>query len=88
MQQDELAFTTGTLLRTITDWQTPSGTQASLMADLLDTIQFTDPRTNGAVPEEIDDFMERIRLHPGLLQGVQDRCRNEDDHNENKGKLR
>ena len=52
MQWDELAFTTATLLRTVIDWASPKETEAVLMADLLDTIQFTDPRRNGAVPEE------------------------------------
>ena len=33
------------------------------MVDLLDTIQFTDPRRNGAVPAESTDFMEQPELH-------------------------
>ena len=63
MQQDEQAFTAAALLRTITDWATPNETQALLMADLLDTIQFTDPRTQGAIPAEITDFMEQPEVH-------------------------
>jgi len=63
MQQDEQAFTAATLLRTIHDWENPNEGQASLMADLLDTIQFTDPRRNGDIPPEITDFMEQTEVH-------------------------
>merc|ERR1712130_497848 len=62
MQQDEQAFTAATLLRTIHDWENPNEGQASLMADLLDTIQFTDPRRNGDIPPEITDFTEAVKL--------------------------
>ena len=63
MQHDEQAFTAAALLRTITDWATPNETQALLMADLLDTIQFTDPRRNGAIPAEITDILEQPEVH-------------------------
>ena len=63
MQQDEVAFASATLLRTVTDWKRPNKTQASLMADLLDTIQFTDPRRNGVIPTEITEFLQQTETH-------------------------
>jgi hypothetical protein len=40
LPQDQSAFTSATLLRTVQMWPQPNQTQASLMADLLDTIMF------------------------------------------------
>ena len=40
MSDDHVAFTSAALLRAMTDWSQPNQSQASLMADLLDTIRF------------------------------------------------
>ena len=40
MSDDHVAFTSAALLRAMTDWPQPNQSQASLMADLLDTIRF------------------------------------------------
>ena len=50
--QDQSAFTTATLLRTIMMWRIPNEAQASLMADLLETVQFN------RHPEQIKKFIE------------------------------
>ena len=62
MQQDQVALTSASLLWTVKEWGSPNKTQASLMVDLLDTIQFTDPRSQG-VPAEITEFMEQTEMH-------------------------
>ena len=62
MQQDQAALTSAAFLRTVREWSHPNETQTSLMVDLLDTIQFTDPRTQG-VPAEITEFIEQTEMH-------------------------
>ena len=62
MQQDEQAFTAAALLRTVEDWPKPNEGQALLMADLLDTIQFTDPRSQG-VPASLKEFMNQTEKY-------------------------
>ena len=62
LQQDQSAFTTATLLRTISLWTNPSDAQASIMADLLDTIQFTDERTKG-ISAPVQEFISQPNIH-------------------------
>ena len=55
---DHVAFTTSTLMRALQQWPEPNESEASLMADLLDTIQFKNHNR-----EVLKEFMEKSDFH-------------------------